>query len=147
MPSDGADDVRNSPRSKMRIWTPMSRNERWWLTIFYRETGKASPVKVGNGKLWFGGKLPPGSLAIAQFEIEREAASIEVFPGSIILAIVASDEPGIDEKFKATLSKIDEAELVRPSDILMVNDPALVAELAQGSEFLNKQTTERKRLL
>jgi hypothetical protein len=132
----------------MRFYTPLSRNEKWYLTIFFREVGAPQPLRVGSGRIFFGGGPErTGQLTISQFEVLREPASIEVFPGAIVLAIVASEEPGIDEKFKASLSPLDEAELVRPSDIVMA-DAGLINDLAKGSSQLEKQLTPgRKRII
>jgi hypothetical protein len=133
-------------KSKMRFFTPLAHKDKWWLTIFYRETGKPNPIRIGSGRLWFGGDLPPGTLAIKQIEVVQEAASIELFPGTIVMAIVASEEPGIDERFKESLSPMDEVELMRPSDI--VTAPAeLLGDLAKGSSMLQKQIGDRKRFL
>lgn len=131
----------------MRFFTSIAHKQKWWLSVFYEETGGPNAIRVGSSKMWFGGKLPAGSLAVERWQITEEAASIEVFPGSIILAIVATDEgPFIDQKFLESLGPMDKAELVRPTDIVTAGEDVL-EELAKNHPLLQKQLGERKRLI
>ena len=73
-------------------------------------------------------------LTTCQIEITRQPNAIELFPGSRLLAVVASPEPGIDPNFASSLSPRDECELVSPSDIVVVDDPDLAKEVTHVGE-------------
>ena len=132
----------------MRFYSPMSRLPKWYLTIFFREVGKPQLVRIGKSHQMFGrGPEHEGKLAICQIEIKEEHASVEVFPGSVVLGIVCAPEPGIDQHFRDSLSPADEAELVRPSEIL-VADGALMSQVSEmNPSWLQKQLDGRKRLV
>ena len=104
----------------MRIWVPTCREKRYFLTIYFRETGRPNYIRVGPRKLAFGkGREYAGRLARIQVEIIDCDGSIELFPGARILGIVVNEEAGIDENYEKTLNpKVDEIEFVNPHEII-----------------------------
>ena len=115
----------------MRIWTTICREKRYWLTIFFRETGRKQLLRVGKQTITFGkGRGHAGKLARIQIEVTDGDGSIEFFPGAKILGVVMSDEPGIDPRFQASLRpRIDEVELVNPNDAIIIA-PDLARDVA-----------------
>lgn len=106
----------------MRIWTPTCRDKRYWLTLYFRETGQKNFIRVGKEILSFGkGREHAGRLARVQVEITDGEGAIELFPGARILSVVLSDAPGIDERHQASLNpNADEVELVKCSEIVVM---------------------------
>ena len=107
----------------MRFYSPASASPQWFLTLFFRETGQPNPVRVGKSVLSYGkGREAFGRLAYCQMEVKNEHASIELFPGARLLAAVCSPTPGLDQSFVSSLSPQDEVELVKPEEIVVVQD-------------------------
>lgn len=106
----------------MRIWTPVCREKRYFLTLFYREVGAPQFLRIGRETISFGkGREHAGKLTRTQIEITDCAGSVELFPGAQILGLVLHDEPGIDPKYQATLNpEVDEVIFTSPHEIVIV---------------------------
>jgi hypothetical protein len=129
----------------MRFYCPMGFfNKQWFIHIFFRETGKPHVMQVGKSKIRFGRDDPDyiGVLAYACVEARDEDASIEIFPGARVLAVVASPTKNYDPNFVKTLNpERDEVEFVKPTNVLEISDLSLAVEMAGagGSDALRRQ--------
>jgi len=124
----------------MRIWTPTCREKRYWLTLYFRETGQRHLLRVGREVLSYGkGREHAGKLARVQIEVTDGEGSIELFPGARILGIVLHDDAIIDERYQATLNpKVDEVELVNPHEIVVMPSD-LARDVAGDNPQFKKQ--------
>lgn len=124
----------------MRIYSPVALNKKWYVTLFYREVGEPLPVRIGRNLLSYGrGREHSGRLAHCQIEVTDEPYSIEIFPKGRLLGVVTALEPGIDERFKSTLSPADEVELARPGEIVVVDDLKLADEVIGNNDKIRQQ--------
>lgn len=124
----------------MRIYTPACRTEDWFLTIFYREVGRPQPVRVGRDLGQFGhGAEHMDRVGMTQMELHRNSASVELFPGARILAVVCSPEKKIDKRFAESLTLRDEVELANPYDMINVS-PELASEMkGENTDIVKRQ--------
>jgi|SRR5262249_55713413 len=111
-----------------------ARGKKWHFSIFYREVGSPQPVVVGSSALSYGkGMEHVGKLAITSAEVTDDYSSINLFPGARILAVVISDEKINALNYASVLTPADEVELVKPSDIVVVDDLSLMRDVVNGS--------------
>jgi hypothetical protein len=106
----------------MRFYSPNSRLKKWWCTIVYEDTGKPFAARVGDTLLHIGGKKK-GEVKHVQFECQQEHHSVEIYPPSILLAVICAAEPGLDPKFMESLSQRDKAELSDPRRHQLITMP------------------------
>jgi len=124
----------------MRIWVPTCREKQYFLTIYFRETGRPNYIRVGRRKLSFGkGREYAGRLAMVQVEISDCDGSIEFFPGARILGMIINEEAGIDENYQKTLDpRVDEIEFVNPHEIVVMPGD-LAKDVAGNNPQFKKQ--------
>jgi len=124
----------------MRIWTPVCSEKRYFLTLYFRETGQRHFLRVGRELLSYGkGPEHMGKYTRVQVEVTDGEGSIELFPGAKILGVVLHTEAGIDERYQTSLNpQIDEVELVKPSDVVVVSG-GLAKEIAGDNQQFRNQ--------
>lgn len=132
----------------MRFYSPAVRSHEWFLTLFFRETGRPNVVRIGKNKLLFGkGPEAYGQLSHCQIQVTDEDHSIEVFPGARLLGMVCSPEPGMDGRYLQSLSPADEVELVNPNELAVLEGADardLGERLKDEKLWLDKQLRDKR---